>query len=114
MVRGIATKSVMIRASRTLEAVIGGRETVKYRLSLDAEHAQMLAKILDITRLVPATWLAKVLREELIGLGVSLPPDPGDWEEQWEALLSKHKENPQDETPKSTTEAPRQTTIPGT
>lgn len=99
----------MIKASRTSEAGIGAREAVKFRLNLDAEHAHMLAKILEITQLRPADWFANVLREELIGLGVELPPDPGDWAEQWEKLLEKHKEPPQNDVKK-----PEQTTIPGT
>jgi hypothetical protein len=98
----------VIKAYRTLEAEIGADETVKFRLTLDAEHALMFAKILDITQLVPADWLAKVLREELLGLGVAVPAEPLEWAE----LLQKHKEP--HETPQDAPQISRQTTIPGT
>jgi hypothetical protein len=94
----------MIRAARTLEADIGSSETVKYRLALDKEHAAMLAKILEITKLSAADWLAHVLREELLGLGVEVPP-----ELDWKDLLEKHKEETNAEPRK-----PEQQQLPGT
>lgn len=95
----------MIRAARTLEADIGSSETVKYRLALDKEHAAMLAKILEITKLSAADWLAHVLREELLELGVEVPP-----ELDWSQLLEKHREELNVERVRE----PEQQTLPGT